>query len=892
MSFQGSKPPIRIIPDQQGRGGSKTSLTTQSINLDIRLASNVRVNYGRWRQDTQAASVPGFSTVPTVLQTFALHNFARFDTSNAALQPVNKLLSHNFLASGAVQIDQHNPVTTIKNHTPVGPLDTVPATFLNIKNRCFICWGATDNFIYTGKVTYDVGIDAPDTAATYTFGGTESGTLFATAGGYKVTFTTGTAFWDNSIKYIQIAGITYPTVQPNPFSNGPYTTGGTASGTAGTNTVLITGFSFPVRDYNGLSITMDTTGAPETHFVLSYTLAGGNTTITIDGVLANNLTGVYSLAGDQLTLATPFIGETSTSLIYTTFSGPLSWGTSPPQYAYAYYDFPGLLEGGLASGTIGTNTITITGVMWGLNRYDGVKITLGGDTYTVASYAPIAGTTTVTTVEVLTATYTNLTYTLSGVLAEYGTGHISNISPLTQVTEQNISGASVVLSDIIPSAAADQSRFNKIQIFRSILTGGGGAWFPLDPTIGLLNNVGVAPLGFTDIYDDSYLLSTGGFQAPTVQNREPPPFAHMAYWDGRVFGNPVNDPSAILYSGDSVQILFGVPEECYPSQNILRIPSDDGRVTGMALMGPLCVIATERYAYYVAGAGSADNPYRLIRFSTQMSGVGDKQMIEFAGPTTDDSDLMAYIGKDLRVYLTAPSVGNISMSDPIQNQFTDGIGTGYDIVRLAKASIIGNNYLVVSFGGAFVVAIYDFDRKIWTDHNTLTADGIKRPEAFTTIYGTSNPSQFLYAFRGAIYEWLGPSISGVVSPATAFVETMPLSGNRKSKHRLDFIRIYVSDATETWKAIVTVDENIAYFVDFIPYPDQLKTIQPTGGGQIPIDNINARELMFVPASNTSMQYEGYRFQVRIMWPDSTTVRDLYAIDINLVDLEPEDQTSI
>jgi hypothetical protein len=43
----------------------------------------------------------------------------------------------------------------------------------------------------------------------------------------------------------------------------------------------------------------------------------------------------------------------------------------------------------------------------------------------------------------------------------------------------------------------------------------------------------------------------------------------------------------------------------------------------MNLMGPLVVLTTERYAYYVAGLSASSSPYRLVRFSTLMQGVGD-----------------------------------------------------------------------------------------------------------------------------------------------------------------------------------------------------------------------------------------------------------------------------
>ena len=614
--------------------------------------------------------------------------------------------------NGNNEIDLMNTGATIKSHTPATVNDCVPATFLNIKNRCFMCWGGTDNFIFDGAsttpVVYDVGIDPPPTAATYTFGDTAQYYVFVTAGGTRVTLLNAADTLDPAVKSVSIGGQTYLTLQPTPTDLGPFATGASSTGTSGTPTLTLNGATLPVRDYNGLTLTVD--GNP--YIIISYTPSGPNTTVTLQPNLSTSpVTSSWAVTGRQIILATPYLGATTSVVtigffiitsdtVATAFSGPLSWVGQPgPHYAYAYYDDPGFNEFASLSERRSRrrrSSPDCRGGSLGPTRYVGCKIKLLplGDTYTIASYTQLGSDTLVTTVEVLTAVYSSVSYELSGTLFAYGSGHVSNISPQTFVTEQDQSFVTVVLNDIIPSGSADQARFNKILIFRTVLVSGPGALWALDFSVGTIDNVGSTPLTFTDTYDDSFLLQTSdtgvSFQAPTTKNNEPPPFAHQGYWDGRIWGNPVDDPSAVLFSGDIIQIPFGVAEECYPSSNILRISSDDGRVTGMSLMGPLLVITTERYAYYIVG-GPDSNTYQFKRFSTLMQGVGDYQMTEFAGQTTDDSDALIYLGKDKRFYLTAPSVGNIPVSDPIQDVLNQLVTNNYTIAESPTSPFQGIN---------------------------------------------------------------------------------------------------------------------------------------------------------------------------------------------------------
>lgn len=904
MGFPGAKI-TRIVPDQQGRGGSKTSLTSQSINLDTRLVTNAFVYFGRWRRAPQAEDA-GYNTAPNVQISLALHNFARFDTTNALMGPINKILVHNRLFSGEHHIDQVNPLATVQNHMPTGADDCVPATFLNIKNRCFVCWGGTENFIYDGTFTYDVGVDQPASSATYTFGGTVTGTAWVTNGGYYITQASGAPGWDVSapnVKAITIGGISYQTLQPNPIvvTSTAAVQPGTASWTIGTNTVTINGVLWPLNQYNGMILEV-AQFSTKFYRINSYVHAGPDTTVNVVSPLVDTgVTQPYGIGGVQAILVRAYAGITSSSESVILYSGNLSWTGVGPKYAYAYYDDFEMTEPGTASGTIGFSVITIAGANWATTRYVGATITMdpGGfnDSYTIQAYAPAGPDTTVTVDFALPLQNTyppGTAYVLSGALSALGTGHISNISPMTQITEQAQGGVTTILNDIIPSPVDDQDRFNKIQIFRTILASGdagGAVLFPIRGPHGegLIENVGTAPLTFTDTFADDFLLINGGLAAPLTTNYEPPPSAHQLYWDGRLWVNPVNDPSAIVYSmqiGDPG--LFGVAEECYPSDFILRIPSDDGRVTGMRLVGPVAVITTARYAYYIGGATSS---YRLLRFATTTYGVGDYQMTEFAGDTTENSDALAYIGKDKKLSITAPAYGNTSVSDPIQDTFVSEVTNdlSYAACRVHQTANEAQRLILATLPTTTMA--YDWDRKLWTNHVIENTDAVVvRPEAWTNLYGGTEPVDILFVHQGTVYKWLNSSATLGASVST--IQTMPMDFGRKSRKRLNFVRIYVSDfdVNTPWKVRVFVDEMPFVEGNFFVYPDPLDSIY--GPSAVPVDNPNAKELVYFPQGQVDVpQLIGHRFMFEVIFPDDNGLQEMYALDACTTDMSPQDEVT-
>ena len=469
------------------------------------------------------------------------------------------------------------------------------------------------------------------------------------------------------------------------------------------------------------------------------------------------------------------------------------------------------------------------------------------------------------------------------------TGHYSNISPTMTITQQNQVNQKINLTFSYPTAP-DLNRFNAVRIFCTQI--GGSDLFPLDDATGLFyysgSNPATVSFSGADFFDHIVLTQ---LQTPQIDNKKPPPFAHQVYWDGRLWGVPVSDPSSARYSRDPAIQELGVAEESFPLNNQLRIPSDDSRITGCSLVGGNTVFTTDRFSYTIVGSG--DIGYRFARFSSSTMGVGDYQMQEMAGDTGDNSAAMIYVGKDSNVYLLSPSYGNVSVSDPVADQINGDIGGGYDSLRLVGVNIASRRIVLLALTGGAVL-MYDFDRRIWSSHVLQVAGtgANVQPQSFETIFGSQfQPTQLFFGYQGTIYQWLDVNQSEFES--NSFIEIGPLSFGRKSRKQLDFIRLYVSsdlDAAHHWIVSVTPDETpgLGYALTPAVEPDPLNSIQPPGSS--PVDSPSAQELVCFPAASGHQGW-AHRWKIRIGFPANTSFYDLYRVDMGVLDLEDPAVTS-
>lgn len=509
-------------------------------------------------------------------------------------------------------------------------------------------------------------------------------------------------------------------------------------------------------------------------------------------------------------------------------------------------------------------------------------------------------------------------------------GHVSNVSPVLTITEKNQTNVRVLIplngaAAIEFPSAVDRKRFTHILFFRTLL-GGGSSLYPigsLDPSnvpgpaygispysanlwrgISSTPPAGAPPIIYwEDNYPDAELLVSGALRAPLFTNSKPlvtikgsttPVFpAHWAAWDGRLWLSPTQDPGAIYYSGDRAQVPFGVPEESFPADNILRIPAVDNKITGIRLVGSVMVVTTDRWAYYVAGNVSTN--YRLLRLSTSMYGVSEQQMAEFVGETEQDASAMVYFGRDQRIYVMTPGQGSFPLSSAIQDQISlVNTKAVYDSARIHVTAANGRRVAVVrcnTGGGTELQYLYDFQQKVWTQNDTnLTAtDNFARGQAYASVYGGDPPIDELFIYGGKVRSWL---YEAATTQNGAQIILFPTDfDSQKTDKQLNFVRIYTSanpqPTSNPFFLRVYPDEARWLQAFFVPYgttvntdgkaADQVYTIYPAGA-QFKVDGVNAAELVAFPfgASNLvsgvaiKSPLIARRFVIEIGFPTSNT----------------------
>ncbi len=821
---------LRLIPDKPSKGGSKTAQSTFTPNTDIRVAHNMWVYQGRWQKTPGLRSIAPTAGGQGIVESFSIHSFLKYSLTNASLAATAVVLTHDKGSTGtnylnALHLDSGLRSAPVRSTTAT-PDDCTPAVYANIKNRCFITWSGTNSFIYdgtgttyNGELSYDIGVDGPTTAPTYvTFG---SGTVVGSA--------------DSAERSVSVANLSN---KVNGAWNDPLTSSPVFGGISTTG-VSIGGVTYPLISPGGTNST----------FTIGGTCTGtsGTDQLTINGFL-------FPTSPDWIGLRIDIQSPTESHII--------------KSYAPSGADTIVTLADDL-TGNHATDTYAVNGTQLTLaSAYQ------GGTVFQTA-----------------TVTYFNGALTWPGIGPQYAyayydpdTGHVSNVSPVLQVTEQDQLGQSIQLQTIQPSRTEDQDRFTKIIIFRTQVAGGSVLYplgtFGYPATFLTLDNTGASTMTFIDTYPDDRLLQNGGLVAPLVNNAKPPPATHQMFFDQRVWLNPVGDPTAIIFSGDFYQVPFGVAEESFPPLNQLRVPSDDGRVRGMKLVGNIGEITTDRYSYGIVG-GPDSASYRLVRLGPQTFGVSDYQMDELPGDIGDNSAVLAYLSRDSREFLLAPSYGNVPINDPVSDIFSGDITTPalYYASRVHYYPATNVRLLINSLPN--INMIFNFDQKTWCSAEaTFFSSAAVRPEGLATIYGGTNPIDLYIVRASEVYSWMDATFSS--GPPTAYLETAPIdfSDGMKRRSRIPFVRVYTDAPTCT--VTITVDEaTVGIDIPAVVEQDPLYSLYAATA--TPIDDPGAKELVaftLKPLSDgTTIATDGFRHQVRAALPADFARYSIYAIDI-------------
>lgn len=523
---------------------------------------------------------------------------------------------------------------------------------------------------------------------------------------------------------------------------------------------------------------------------------------------------------------------------------------------------------------------------------------------------------------------------------DYETGHISNLSPLMYVKEKDLSNVDVDLNfdSTMNPPLADQARFKHIIIFRNVLGGGGTAMF----AIGKLPTKAVTPasclrvplpasLVWFDLYKDSDLLLSGALMGPRFTNGRPTvtlatgaietsKASHIAYWDQRLWTSPAQEPSIVQYSADFGQVTFGVAAESFPEENVLRIPAEDGAITGLKLVGSQLLVMTRRWAYYVAGNNQTN--YRLLRYSTTMGGVGPYQITEVSSQLEEQGATVAFFAPDGRLYAYAPG----GQPQWISEEVNDKIVASYDFshvsylnTRVHSISSWSRRGVAVALsdknGANGALLFFDLETKTWTRLGTAVAPNLA--QNMTTIYnGVGDTSTALSTIReirvnsGGVAEWFGAS---GLCPTVASFDTFPIyPDDPKRLRQINFIRLYCDGraTAKPWEVRVYPDETSmvsmtpeALAGDALPF--SIYSQKVGSNFYLPVDGATVEELVAYPSAGTR-RYDssgvlpvenvegalvGHRFVISVIWPDRSAQGIVYAMDVSMSDVGDQGATT-
>lgn len=749
---------LRLVPDRPGRGGTKTGIHTfqqEPVN-DVRSLSGAHIYQGTWRREFSAVAYPTTQFSPIVGGSFpnpvALHGYVYPSTTDPSATPSITVLE-DILQSGAVNSRYIWDVGAgVQRGAVRGGTGVPAAVFQNISGRCFIGDGMLggmilddrtpaihaqrDQYLGIGTPTQALGITKAGGFVTRGSGAGGNPNLSAVGSAYVSVQAGGSPYINtpnpNSPIGTLLAGdvVTPFILDPNyavysfalmaPGALGgngvtsnttPFTATGTISITTGTSLVTLTGATWPAGgqymglaiNFNGFSFVLLETGAWTGAFDVN-----GN---------------VFALTNVQALILGVYDGPTLTNVSYTITGCQIVMpGTSTLTMT--------------TSGTPGYSQTTHSElVQIGLNATRGaITLNLGNISFDAT----------------LDATGPNFTYQPGPKYAyawyDPETGHMSNISPMTQVPAPvlTFTPAGLALNNLTPYFQIDNgsisypdrggvyendaTRFSHIIFFRTLSTRGTSTLYPigsLSPFVGKVHPGAASTLGswnpfyggwlglpnpytgapplpaqpapnfWFDFSSDSDLLLSAGFRAPQFTNEKPMVLLRggasqvghpylMAYWDRRLWIVNTQEPDVLAYSCDEAQCPLGVPIESFAPTNRLRIPSVDGRAIGMRTVGDLLLITTERWAYIIAGNNESN--YRLMKISTSMPGVGTYQMDEF--PTLSGAEgeptTLFYLGRDRKVYQWTLGSRVIPISQPIQDQLDQVLSGGVVLTPLAQ----------------------------------------------------------------------------------------------------------------------------------------------------------------------------------------------------------------
>lgn len=545
---------------------------------------------------------------------------------------------------------------------------------------------------------------------------------------------------------------------PHPFTNG--------------ETVIIAGST--IAAYNG-SYVVTVTGTT----TFTYTFAGGASPAT-GNISATVQRLIWKLAGQVAPTVAP-------TYSLTTNDPPYSTGTVS------------MING--SKNVLGIGTTFTAGMA-------GKPISINAVPYTLDAFTDATHMTLTETFREATNTYSYNIYRgvgtwLTGPRYAFSfynpvTGHSSNVSPVTEITEQNQFGRTITIT-IAGSAentAAYTNGYTQIQLFRSVLNG----FVLVALNEKLANNNAGSAITYTETavkFADTYLTTD---LAPFDSNTPPPSgISCLVFHQDRAWA--LTRDARLQFTPAFFELPFGRYVESWPSVPTFsrQVPGEPNGmlVVGGSSVSETIVIQSARGDYSIDGFDPLT--FRIFRLKTRYSGGF------LYSATSVDGDLVEFY-RDKRL-MTFPGGDDIGIA--IQDKLSAVRDSLLSKVRLHWFAAKNRNLLLLSVPSSGSSTANDYTYVFDLDKGGIASEWNAGFSAFATVHEPTTGELQLWGgdSAGAGYRLLGGSSQDAGANFTPIIKTSilrPLESEEWSE--LAYIELYVKDATNPWTGRVFIHE--------------------------------------------------------------------------------------
>lgn len=435
--------------------------------------------------------------------------------------------------------------------------------------------------------------------------------------------------------------------------------------------------------------------------------------------------------------------------------------------------------------------------------FAGGVILINGNAYDISTVGVLGNGTTIAPVLTLTEGFKEVTATLMSYVIYWGvgswndiapqyrfsysnptTGHISNPSPVLQVTETFQKFVTITIT--IPASAENQAAYlngyTEIQLYRTPKNA--GTMVAMNEKLANVNSA-VATITYietTTKFADTFL---NNFQAPLLNYKPPTGFCSMCFQQGRLFAVRRLD-GHVYFTPIGVEVDFGRAIECWPPLYRLEIQAPRAvlEVGGQSATDSL-VVQTSRGDFSLDGYSNVTfNPYKLqTRRSGSYLGAAadvDGQLVEFYA----DNRLMVMRQDVARRIQDRLSLVKPSLISKVRLHWFAANNTNYLLLSIPKgSSSTANDYTYVFDLDLEGGPIYEWNFGV---------------SAFATVHDPTTLQLQLFAgdSTGAAYRLFSGNHQDAGGDFAPTLTTSILRGE-ESRQAFKYVKIWVNDARVT-----------------------------------------------------------------------------------------------